>query len=595
MSDTELNLMNSLWKKLRLKATRGVLLSNFVWTMLALMIGYVVMHFGLEKRMSDYVVKDLKESLSFISKPFEQTTTQKLVTWCEQLDRKSGKRFTIMDHEGNVLCDNYAQAENMVNHADRPEFMDALSVGHGDSARASKTIDKEMLYASTRLIDSLSQQPLVLRIALPQNDLAYYLSKMRMLVLKNLFAVFVVLTLIFIFSSLKVATPLRRLEKKLSLFKSSHHTIDRSNIEVDNEWEKVDLTVDQIYKELDTQIREVKDSNEKISTIVESISDGLLAIDRNEQIILTNNTFYQLFNLAKNDNNTKAELIDYIRDIDIRKSFQDSIRLNKTVIKKIKIIDKSFELRTYPIQSAASTFGAVGIFHDISEIQLLQQMREDFVANVSHEVRTPLTALKGYAQIMSTLSAEDHEHFTKYASKIEHNVNRLTALFQDILSLSVLESRDSIQKETIQLDELSSTVFANLSHSHFDKKIKLKTEIKQNQLFVDPNLFEQVLTNLFDNAIKYSDQDGFILIKSFIENDKNIIEIIDNGIGIPESAMKRVFERFYRVDESRSRAIGGTGLGLAIVKHAIQKHQGLVSVHANQPNGTIFRIILPIA
>ena len=222
-------------------------------------------------------------------------------------------------------------------------------------------------------------------------------------------------------------------------------------------------------------------------------------------------------------------------------------------------------------------------------------MREDFVANVSHEVRTPLTALKGYAQIMSTLSAEDHEHFTKYASKIEHNVNRLTALFQDILSLSVLESRDYIQKETIQLDELSSTVFANLSHSHFYKKIKLKTEIKQNQLFVDPNLFEQVLTNLFDNAIKYSDQDGFILIKSFIENDKNIIEIVDNGIGIPESAMKRVFERFYRVDESRSRAIGGTGLGLAIVKHAIQKHQGLVSVHANQPNGTIFRIVLPIA
>lgn len=587
--------MNNLWKKLRLKATRGVLLSNFVWTILALMIGYIVMHIGLERKMTDYVVKDLKESLAFISKPFEQTTTQRLITWCEQLDRKAGKRFTVMDYEGNVLCDNYAQAENMVNHADRTEFIDALAIGHGDSTRSSKTIDKEMLYASTRLLDTSSNQPLILRIALPQNELAYYLSKMRMLVLKNLFAVFLVLTLIFIISSLKVATPLRRLEKKLSLFKARNISTDRTNIEVDNEWEKVDLTVDQIYKELDTQINEVKDSNEKISTIVESISDGLLAIDRNEHIILTNKTFYKLFNLVKDESNTNTELIDFIRDIDIRNSFQDSIRLNKTVIKKIRILDKSFELRTYPIQSAASTFGAVGIFHDISEIQLLQQMREDFVANVSHEVRTPLTALKGYAQIMSTLSAEDHEHFTKYANKIEHNVNRLTALFQDILSLSVLESRDSIQKETIQLEELASSVFSNLSHTHLDKKIKLMTDIKQEHLFVDSNLFEQVLTNLFDNAIKYSDQDGYILIKSFLDNDKHIVEIIDNGIGIPEIAMKRVFERFYRVDESRSRAIGGTGLGLAIVKHAVQKHQGSVSVHANQPNGTIFRIVLPTA
>lgn len=585
--------MNNLWKKLRLRAVRGILLSNFIWTMLALLIGYIIMHFGLETRMTDYVVKDLKESLSFISKPFEQTSTSTLVSWCQQLDKKSGKRFTVMDAEGNVLCDNYEQAENMVNHSDRAEFVDAIKVGHGDSSNATSVIGKEKLYASIRLQDITTNMPLVLKISLTQNDLAYYLSKMRMLVLKNLLAVFIVLILIFVITSLKVATPLRRLEKKLSLFKGRGHSEDRVQVEVDNEWEKVDLTVDQIYKELDSQINEVKDTNDKISTIVESISDGLLAIDKNEQIILTNKTFFNLFNLVKDESNTKTELIDYIRDIDIRKAFQDSIRFNKTVIKKIKIADKSFELRTYPIKSAISSFGAVGIFHDISEIQLLQQMREDFVANVSHEVRTPLTALKGYAQIMSTLTNDDQEQFTQYANKIEHNVNRLTALFQDILSLSVLESRESIQKETLHIEELAKTVFNNLSHTHQDKKITLRTDISQTQLLVDPNLFEQVLTNLFDNAIKYSENDGYILLKSYADNDQHIVEVIDNGIGIPEASMKRVFERFYRVDESRSRAVGGTGLGLAIVKHAVQKHHGSVSVFPHHPKGTVFKIVLP--
>ncbi len=585
--------MNNLWKKLKLKATRGVLVSNFIWTLIALLIGYSVMHFGLENKMTNYVVKDLKENLAFISKPFNISPKDNLVNWCEGLERQAGKRFTVIDYDGNVLCDNYAKIQDMVNHSDRPEFIDALKHGHGDSARASKTIDKKMLYASIRIFDSKENRPIILRISLPQNELTYYLSKMRMLVFKNLMAVLLVLTIIFILSTLKVATPLRKLDKKLSLFNSTRHTQEKVQVDTDNEWEKFDLTVDQIYKELDSQITEIKDSNEKISTIVESISDGLLAIDKNEKVILTNKTFLKLFNLPMTSSAADGELINLIRDIDIRKSFKESIHQQNLVIKKIKINDKSFELRTYPILSSNQSYGAVGIFHDISDIQLLQQMREDFVANVSHEVRTPLTALKGYAQIMTTLDSTDSEQYSQYARKIEHNVNRLTALFQDILSLSVLESTDSIQKDHIDILELAKTVFNNLSISNNEKKIVFESDIQVKMVFADPNLFEQVLNNLFENAIKYSNQDGLIKIKTFEDNKHVVIEVCDNGIGIPENSMNRVFERFYRVDESRSREVGGTGLGLAIVKHAIQKHQGTVSVSSNKPSGTIFKISLP--
>tara|TARA_R110000868_G_scaffold204946_3_gene453161 strand:+ start:26540 stop:28306 length:1767 start_codon:yes stop_codon:yes gene_type:complete len=583
--------MNNLWHALRLKVIRGTLLANFLWTLLSLAIGYLIMHIGLEDRMKDYVLKDLKENLHFIARPFQNQTQATVVNWCHSIVQYQGKRLTVIDQAGVVLCDNYADVDDLVNHSDRPEFIDAMEKGSGESNRSSSSIDKLMLYASIRLEDSQTKEPFVLRIALAQGELSYYLSKMRSLVLKNLIAVLLILSTIFVFSSLRVGNPLRRLEKKLSRFNIQSSKNMGAIPQSEDEWEKVDLSVDRIYHELESKIDEVEASNDKITTIVDSIADGVIAIDSDEQVILTNHNFKKVIELTSDIELQGKSLIDIIRNVDIRFALQSVVKTKKPISTQVSLATKTYQLRVYPL---LREMGAVAIFHDISQEQLVQQMREDFVANVSHEVRTPLTALKGYTQILSDLSPTDSDSFAEYTDKIERNVDRLTALFQDILSLSVLESRQAIAKESLNSSEIILSVLSNIKMNYAEKNFIFTVDNKVSTIHGDCILIEQILTNLLDNACKYSPATSNISIKVFKASDNNIIHIIDQGPGIPEASLTRVFERFYRVDESRSRAIGGTGLGLAIVKHAVQKHNGKVSVWNNDGQGTTFEISLPI-
>ncbi len=550
------------------------------------------MHIGLEDRMTDYVLKDLKENLNFIARPFQNQTQASVVSWCHSIEQYQGKRFTIIDQDGVVLCDNYADVDDLVNHSDRPEFIDAMEYGHGESNRSSSSIDKLMLYASIRLQDGSSNSPFVLRIALAQGELSYYLSKMRSLVFKNLIAVLLILSAIFIFSSLRVGNPLRRLENKLSRFDIQTSKNLSSFPQGEDEWEKVDLSVDRIYHELENKIDEVEASNDKISTIVDSIADGVIAIDSEEHIILTNHNFKKVIDLESDIQLQGKSLIDVIRNVDIRNALQSVIKNKAPYSMQISLGKRAYQVRVYPL---LREMGAVAIFHDVSQEQLIQQMREDFVANVSHEVRTPLTALKGYSQILSELSPTETSALTEYTNKIERNVDRLTALFQDILSLSVLESRQTITKENLNSSDIVLSVLSNIKINYADKNFVFIIDNNISTIHGDCILIEQILTNLLDNACKYSPENSQIMVKLFKLNNNSIIHIIDQGPGIPESSLTRVFERFYRVDESRSRAIGGTGLGLAIVKHAVQKHHGKVSVWNNDQQGTTFEVSLPNA
>lgn len=586
--------MNELWRAFGLRAIRGSLIWNFLWTLVALAIGYVVMHVGLEQRMTDYVSQDLKENLRFIARPFQTTTTDELVNWCQDIPREQGKRITVMAADGKVLCDNYAEIDSLVNHSDRPEFVSALNDGIGSSIRPSTTSETVMVYASIKLHDQLSAQPLVLRIALPQGELGYHLRKMRMLVVQNLIAVLIVLVTIFIWSSIRVGLPLRSLDRKLAMFRNLSDDKDGVVPDTRNEWEKVDLTVDSIYKDLLRKINTIDTSNEKISTIVESIADGLLAVGSDKRIILANAPFTRAFAKDITTPLTGKQMLDVIRDVDIRKAFKTAAITKQSVIEQVTQDDMSFELRVYPLfQGKDQVLGAVGVFHDMTQTHRLQQMREDFVANVSHEVRTPLTAIKGFAQILTSLGPEDTNEFKLYANKIEHNVNRLANLFQDILSLSVLESREKVVKEDVLAADIVHATAANVKQSHPEKKIEFKTELELEHFWVEPRLFEQVLTNLLDNAFKYTPDGACVLVKAYREADQVILEVCDNGIGIPKESLARVFERFYRVDASRSREIGGTGLGLAIVKHAVSKHGGTVRVESQPGAGSKFIVKLP--
>ncbi len=585
--------MNELWQAFGLRAVRSTLLGNFLLTFSVLTIGYVIMHFGIEKRLVDYATTDLTEDLAFIARPLQNSSQAEIVRWCQDIPRNQGKRFSVIDADGKVLCDSHADIESLVNHADRPEFIEAINYGQGASARLSSTREQAMVYAALKLEEPTSQNPTVLRIALPQGGLSYYLGKMRHLIISNLLGVLVVLGLIFLWSSFRVARPLAALERKLGLFRPLSGA-DNKMIQTRNEWEKVEITVDQIYRDLNHKMDELARSDDKIATIVESIADGLLAITTDEKVLLANNAFARAFGHKSSDNLSDRPLLDIIRNVDVRKVYRDCMKSCQHQTHQFQQGNTTFELQVYPLlQGGHQLMGAVGIFNNITEARLLQKMREDFVANVSHEVRTPLTAIKGFAQILKELGPHEHESFSLYATKIEHNVNRLANLFQDILSLSVLESRQEVTKQAVDARYLVGTVSSNVALTHANKNIKLSSFVDTATLWGDPHLLEQILTNLLDNAFKYTHDNGHIEIKVYQHEEHDFLEVIDNGVGIPEESLLRIFERFYRVDASRSREVGGTGLGLAIVKHALNKHRGSVRVESVLGEGSRFIVKLP--
>lgn len=585
--------MNELWQAFNLRALRRSLVTNFILVLIVLTIGYAIMHAGLKRNMTNYVINDLKSNLNFIARPFNSTNLETLISWCQEIPRNSDKRITLIDHDGKVHCDNYADIETLVNHADRPEFIKALEDGEATSVRDSTTSRQLMVYASKTLVDQQSGQPIVLRIAFPGKNLSTHLNQFYILIIKSFSLVLGVFIIIFAWSSIRIAIPLKALEKKLSIFKNFTGDKNHVSTQLSDEWENVDYTIDQIYRDLTTKIDEIDRSNDKISTIIESIADGLLAVEQNEKILFGNATFIKDFNISESSLKTKS-LLEVIRDVDIRNAFASSMANQKIITIRFSRDQKKYELRVYPmLQSGAKTIGAVGIFHDITQWHLIQQMREDFVANVSHEVRTPLTAIKGYAQILTSLSNEETAQYPAYAQKIEQNVDRLANLFQDILTLSVLESHERIDKDLVDSKEMVSTTISNVSLAYQDKNITIKQLIELESLWVEGRLFEQVITNLLDNAYKYTPNNGTIEIKVYRNQKHDCLEVSDTGIGIPESAINRIFERFYRVDESRSRNIGGTGLGLAIVKHIVNKHQGSINVSSKPNLGTKFIVQIP--
>jgi len=259
-----------------------------------------------------------------------------------------------------------------------------------------------------------------------------------------------------------------------------------------------------------------------------------------------------------------------------------------------------FDVKVNPvIDQKGEVFGAVGVFHDVTERKLAEQMREDFVANVSHEIRTPLTAIKGFAQVIRDTPPEKMDTVRPFFDKLESNADRLTNLFNDILQLSLIESKLKVSKETVIPQEITDAVITNVKQSYLNKHITIETHYDLDKIWVNPPFLEQVLTNLIDNAHKYTPTGGHIKIewtksKNPEKKEKwDILKVTDSGIGIPKEHHARLFERFYRVDYSRSREMGGTGLGLAIVKHIVQIHNGKIAVESKEGEGTTFIIKIP--
>ena len=356
-------------------------------------------------------------------------------------------------------------------------------------------------------------------------------------------------------------------------------------------------TLNSMAQNLEDKIHEIEIKNQHLVAILESMVEGIIVVDKTSRIVSINSSVEKIFNISKQNLEGKV-FLEVIRNNDIAEIINKVLKKGEFTSCELTLmwpVQKIFQINASPIFKKEEVSGCLLVIHDITEIRKLETMRRDFVANVSHELKTPLTSIKGFVETLLEGALEDKENNRHFLKIIQEHGERLNKLVDDLLSLSHLESKEILlEKGIFNLRQQVEKVIMGFKEQLKKRNVDIKNEIPANiSINADKDKIEGVFTNLIDNAIKFNKENGSIKISSQQEGDKIKIIVEDSGVGIPEKDIPRIFERFYRVDKARSAELGGTGLGLSIVKHIVELHGGTVGVESVEGLGSKFWFTLP--
>ncbi len=361
-----------------------------------------------------------------------------------------------------------------------------------------------------------------------------------------------------------------------------------------NEWEVVNGMLNFIEKDILNQQTKLEDQDIQYGRVFEAVPSAIVVVDKFQNIIQSNKEFSTLFQ----NQDIETKLWKIFSHDELLKKFDKAIE-NQNEMEFLNYKDEKssyyFDIKISPFKNNENeTIGAIGIFHNISARKLSEKMRVDFVANVSHEIRTPLTSIKGYAQLLEAQTSELPQNLKMLTEKINSNTEKLKDLFENLLKLSKIESQYEINKKQLCLNSLVKKVHSDIQAKYQGKESELTVDIENLPIWADEMLFEQVISNLFDNAFKYSRGKVNLNITQLHTSGSSEITIKDNGAGIAQDQIARIFERFYRIQDEKYLNIEGSGLGLSIVKHIINKHNGEIQVSSKLGEGSQFMIKLPL-
>ncbi|WP_066893941.1 PAS domain-containing sensor histidine kinase [Clostridium nigeriense] len=491
---------------------------------------------------------------------------------------KSKVRFTIVDKMGKVLSD--TENTNLENHLDREEISGAFKKGKASSTRYSNTQGINVVYFATKIDDNT-----VLRASVPLSNIRVFTENY----VKYYFVIIFFVILLCIGLSLKliraIIYPVKELELATNKIANGDYS-RRVNIHTNDEIGSLANTFNNMADQLQSKIIDSMDKQNKLEAILESMESGVIAVDNKQKVMLINPYAKNLFGINKNI--IGENISEYIIDYDIISFMRNIPEIETKEIKLMHPIPRELRMKKAPIiNSKKIPIGVVLTVLDITDIKRLENIRSQFVANVSHELKTPLTSIKGFAETLKYV--EDNNTRNKFLDIIDKETERLTNLINDILILSNIENSNKMKEEAFSPSEVIEDVINIVVNSINNKEVKINFDNRGiKDLIGDRDKFYQMILNLVENAIKYSKDKVIINIKTYDKRNYAYIEVEDNGIGIPKEDLPRIFERFYRVDKSRAK--GGTGLGLAIVKHIVKMFNGEIFVDSIVDKGTKFII-----
>jgi two-component system phosphate regulon sensor histidine kinase PhoR len=494
--------------------------------------------------------------------------------------QRTGARVTVIDPAGRVLADSEKEAGEMENHLYRPEIQRALQGAVGMSIRPSSTLKTDMMYVC---VPVRTQGRLVgaLRLSLFMRTLDARAKLLRVLGLMTLLALATALAL-----SRSVSRPLREVIDASARVAGGDFDVTVSTRR-SGEFLRFALSFNAMTARIKSMFEEIRMQNEEIRSILAAIEDGLALLDLDARILLANASFRRL---AGQESPEGRHFWEVVRSSSAGELLRQAREGGADVSGEVSIGDRVFLGRVSRLEAAGRL---VVSLHDITEFRALEKTKRDFVVNVSHELKTPLTAIKGFVETMEPRAEAENR---PYLEIIRRNTDRLIAIVEDLLVLSRLEAPGlKLDREPVDVRAIAANILKLFERRAGEKRIRLVLEAPEDLPAVpgDPAQIEGLLLNLVDNAVKYTDR-GAVTIRLSRHDGRFHLEVQDTGMGIDAVHLPHIFERFYVVDKSRSKKLGGTGLGLAIVKHVVQTHRGEISVRSRLGEGTIFLVELPL-
>ena len=514
---------------------------------------------------------------------------------CKSAGKRSGTRITVVLPTGQVIGDSEEEPAKMNRHSDRPEIVKALAGETGIFTRYSETLRQNMMYAAVP-VRAENRTLCVIRTAMSVDSINEKLSDIQHRSIAVGLMVAIAAAALCYYISRRISSPIEEMRKGAEAFASGNLAY-RLPAPKSREMAMLSAAMNHMAADLNERIQTVIRQRNELEAVLSSMREGVVAMDMDEKIISINHAAARMF-LKEPDRLTGKSIQEAVRNPDLHRFVRRALDGESPEEQDITLYheeERTVSINSSPLLDAkGGRTGILTVLHDVTRLRKLENVRRDFAANVSHEIKTPLTAIKGFVETLRTGALEKPDEAARFLEIIEKHVIRLTAIIDDLMKLSEIEQKGRLSLEKGNLKTVLGNAVEMCRPLAEKKNIHMEWECPENlEAQISSAFLEQAVINLADNAIKYSPEQSTVHIAGEKTPDGLVIRVKDQGIGIPREHLPRLFERFYRVDKSRSRKAGGTGLGLAIVKHIVLAHGGYVTVDSRPGKGSTFEIHLP--
>ena len=572
----------------------------------AVVILFSILIVGLmvQRQIEQASLRDISNNLSsqafILQQSFANTgqqTQSQIQQTLKQIGQRIDTRVTLLTKDGVVIADSEFNASEMDNHRYRPEIIAANTSDIGQSRRYSKTLQKPMLYVAVSAMASNGNLGYI-RTALPTQRIDEEINYLRRVIIIAASLTALIALFIGYWLAMSFARPLRQMTL---IAKNYAHGRYQLRIPSQRRDEIGDLarSLNQMADISAQRFDIIKTERDQLSTILKSMNEGVITVTSEGLITHVNAAACRMLRTS-GERCLGQALTDIDGSDNLDHAFRQCQQQQTSVERTIQLDGYTFS-RHYRLHvtllKQSHRADAILVLQDITAVQRIDKMRADFVANASHELKTPITAIRGFAETLIEDDTIDRAIQQRFMRKIHGQSIRLSALVSDLLALSRLESNDEAYNTQVDLQQVVQRVCANLQAVAQTQQVTLELQTKDGPMMLlgDDNALGQMATNLIDNAIKYTAAKGTVTVILTVTEGAAVLAVKDNGLGIDESDQERIFERFYRVDKARSQSLGGTGLGLAIVKHIVQSHKGLLQLNSKLNQGSTFTIKIPLS